>query len=66
MAPTSRPRSPAARVRSPEALIKAAWRSYELKRKGEGKQNKTTLRLSFLELKEKPRDGTASGRDAHG
>lgn len=38
MAPTLRPRSPAARARSLEALIKAAWQSYELKRKGEGKQ----------------------------
>lgn len=43
MAPTSCPRSPAACARSLEALIKAAWRSYELKRKGEEtKQNHPT------------------------
>lgn len=54
---------------SSEAVIKAAWWSYGLFKKQKQKkrkQNKTTPSLSFLQLKEKLRDGTASSGDTHG
>lgn len=48
---------------SSKAVIQAAWWSYDFNKTKKGKQNKTTPSLSFLKLKEKLRDGTASNGD---
>lgn len=52
------------RPHNSKAVIKAAWWSYEFKKKRGGKKTpKATPSLSFLKLKEKLRDGTASSGD---